>query len=201
VSAPSADEDVFLAALEKGTPEERAAYLNAACQDDPDLRRRVERLLEAHPGAEQFLEVRTIPPRQGTAAYAPIGEQVGAVIAGRYKLVEKIGEGGMGTVWVAQQTAPVKRVVAVKLIKAGMDSGAVLARFEAERQALALMDHPNIARVLDGGAMPDGRPYFVMELVKGVPITEFCDARKLTPRQRLELFVPVCHAIQHAHQK
>jgi serine/threonine protein kinase len=201
VNAPSAVEDIFLAALDKRTPEERAAYLDAACKDDPDLRRRVERLLEAHPKAEQFLEIRTIPPRGGTAAYVPAKEDVGAVIAGRYKLVEEIGQGGMGTVWVAQQTEPVKRVVAVKLIKAGMDSAAVLARFEAERQALALMDHPNIARVLDGGATPDGRPFFVMELVKGVPITEFCDARRLTPRQRLELFVPVCQAIQHAHQK
>ena len=107
----------------------------------------------------------------------------------------------MGDVWMAHQTEPVKRTVAVKLIKAGMDSRAVLARFEAERQALALMDHPNIAKVLDGGATPDGRPFFVMELVKGVPITEFCDNRRLTPRERLELFIPVCQAIQHAHQK
>jgi tetratricopeptide (TPR) repeat protein len=127
----------------------------------------------------------------------PVG---GTVIAGRYKLSERVGEGGMGSVWVAHQTEPVKRKVAVKLIKAGMDSKAVLARFEAERQALAVMDHPNIAKVLDGG-LHDGRPYFVMELVKGVPITQFCDERKLTPAQRLELFVPVCQAIQHAHQK
>src|SRR5205823_9999040 len=113
---------------------------------------------------------------------------------------ELIGEGGMGSVWLAQQSEPIKRQVAVKLIKAGMDSRQVLARFEAERQALALMDHPNIAKVLDGG-LHDGRPFFVMELVKGVPITEFCDAKRLTPRERLELFVPVCQAIQHAHQK
>ncbi len=126
--------------------------------------------------------------------------EAGTVIAGKYKLTEKVGEGGMGSVWVANQTEPVKRKVAVKLIKAGMDSKQVLARFEAERQALAVMDHPNIAKVLDGG-LHDGRPYFVMELVKGVPITTFCDARKLTPQQRLELFVPVCQAIQHAHQK
>jgi tetratricopeptide (TPR) repeat protein len=128
-------------------------------------------------------------------------EGAGAVLAGRYKLVEEIGEGGMGSVWMAQQTAPVRRVVAVKVIKAGMDSRAVLARFEAERQALAMMDHPNIARVLDAGTTDSGRPYFVMELVKGVPITRFCDERRLSPRQRLELFVPVCQAIQHAHQK
>ncbi|MBY0460748.1 MAG: serine/threonine protein kinase, partial [Gemmataceae bacterium] len=135
-----------------------------------------------------------------TNSYQPTEPESGTVIAGRYRLSERIGEGGMGSVWVAHQTEPVKRKVAVKLIKAGMDSKAVLARFEAERQALAVMDHPNIAKVLDGG-LHDGRPYFVMELVKGVPITQFCDERKLTPAQRLELFVPVCQAIQHAHQK
>jgi serine/threonine protein kinase len=121
------------------------------------------------------------------------------VLGGKYKLVEEVGEGGMGSVFMAQQTEPVKRAVAVKVIKAGMDSKAVLARFEAERQALAMMDHPNIARVLDAGTTESGRPYFFMELVKGVPITHFCDDRKFTPRQRLELFVPVCQAIQHAH--
>jgi len=128
-------------------------------------------------------------------------EGAGEVLAGRYKLVEEIGEGGMGAVWLAQQTAPVRRTVAVKVIKAGMDSRVVLARFEAERQALALMDHPNIARVLDAGTTDSGRPFFVMELVKGKPITGFCDERRRSPRQRLELFVPVCQAIQHAHQK
>src|SRR5262249_34375568 len=124
------------------------------------------------------------------------------------KLIDRIGEGGMGSVWMAQQTEPVKRTVAIKLIKSGSDSKSILARFEAERQALALMDHPNIAKVLDAGTTcgePGGvspaRPFFVMELVKGVPITKFCDARKLTARQRLELFIPVCQAIQHAHQK
>ncbi len=127
--------------------------------------------------------------------------RVGAVLAGRYKLVEEIGEGGMGSVFMAQQTEPVKRAVAVKVIKAGMDSRAVLARFAAERQALAMMDHPNIAKVLDAGTTDGGRPFFVMELVKGTPITRYCDEHKLTPRQRLELFVPVCQAIQHAHQK
>ncbi|MDX1928725.1 MAG: serine/threonine-protein kinase [Pirellulaceae bacterium] len=123
------------------------------------------------------------------------------VFGGRYRLIEKIGEGGMGEVWVARQSEPVKRAVAVKFIKSGMDSKSVLSRFEAERQALAMMDHPNIAKVLDGGLMPGGQPFFVMELVKGVPITEFCDRRKLSPEKRLELFVPVCQAIQHAHQK
>ncbi|MGL4423600.1 MAG: protein kinase domain-containing protein, partial [Gemmataceae bacterium] len=128
-------------------------------------------------------------------------EHVGAILGGKYKLIEAIGEGGMGSVFMALQTEPVKRAVAVKVIKAGMDSKAVLARFEAERQALAMMDHPNIARVLDAGTTESGRPFFVMELVKGVPITEFCDARRLTPNERLELFVPVCQAIQHAHMK
>jgi tetratricopeptide (TPR) repeat protein len=130
----------------------------------------------------------------------PTAESTGTVI-GPYKLLEQIGEGGMGTVWRAQQTEPVKRLVAVKLIKAGMDSRQVIARFEAERQALALMDHANIARVLDAGTTGAGRPYFVMDLVKGVPITRYCDEHRLTPRQRLELFLPVCHAVQHAHQK
>jgi serine/threonine protein kinase len=143
----------------------------------------------------------TIAPTPGAIADVRPAEGAGAVLAGRYKLVEEIGEGGMGSVWMAQQTAPVRRVVAVKIIKAGMDSKAVLARFEAERQALALMDHPNIARVLDAGTTESGRPFFVMELVKGTPITRFCDQRRLTPRQRLELFVPICQAIQHAHQK
>src|SRR5262249_5328751 len=129
-----------------------------------------------------------------------LSENSGTVI-GPYKLIEQIGEGGMGTVWMAQQTEPVKRLVALKLIKAGMDSRQAIARFEAERQALAVMDHPNIARVLDGGTTPAGRPYFVMDLVKGAPITKYCDAHHLTPRQRLELFLPICQAIQHAHQK
>ncbi len=198
---PSRVEEIFIAALEKGSPQERTAYLDSACQGDPDLRRHVERLLEAHPKAGGFLEPPAPPSGEPTDAHTPAGEQVAAVVAGRYKLLEPIGEGGMGTVWMAQQSEPVKRLVAVKLTKPGMDSRAVLARFEAERQALALMDHPNIAKVLDGGATPDGRPYFVMELVKGVPITRYCDERHLTPRQRLELFIPVCQAIQHAHQK
>ena len=123
------------------------------------------------------------------------------LIAGRYTLQQKIGEGGMGEVWVAKQTEPVKRKVALKLIKTGMDSRAVLARFEQERQALAMMDHPNIARVLDGGLTPSGQPFFVMELVNGLPLTKFCDEARLTPKERLELFVPICQAVQHAHQK
>src|SRR5581483_5544824 len=129
-----------------------------------------------------------------------VAERPGTVI-GPYKLLEQIGEGGMGLVFVAEQQRPVRRKVALKIIKPGMDTRAVVARFEAERQALALMDHPHIAKVLDGGETADGRPYFVMELVKGVPITQFCDDNRLTTRERLGLFVPVCEAVQHAHQK
>src|SRR5262249_18777205 len=128
-------------------------------------------------------------------------DAVGTVVAGRYKLIETIGEGGMGAVYMAQQTEPVKRLVAGKGIPARGEPQTVLARFEAERQALAMMDHPNIAKVLDAGVTDGNRPYFVMELVKGIPITKFCDDHKLTPRERLELFIPICQAIQHAHQK
>ncbi len=135
------------------------------------------------------------------AARFKIGEGIGTIIAGRYTLVEVIGEGGMGSVYLAGQTDPVKRQVALKLIKTGMDSRAVLARFDAERQALALMDHPNIARIYDGGLTPAGHPFFVMELVHGVPLTDYCDRQRLTVKSRLELFVAVCQAVQHAHQK
>jgi serine/threonine protein kinase len=145
--------------------------------------------------------VDSAPDQPGTEDYGDPTARVGAILGGKYKLVEEIGEGGMGSVFMAQQTEPVKRAVAVKVIKAGMDSRAVLARFVAERQVLAMMDHPNIAKVLDAGTTDGGRPFFVMELVKGTPITRYCDEHKLTPRQRLELFVPVCQAIQHAHQK
>ena len=180
-------------------PTERAAYLDQACAGDELLRARIERLLKAHEPADSFLE-RGPAVLDATDNFEPITEPPGTVI-GPYKLIEPIGEGGMGSVWMAQQTEPVKRLVAVKLIKAGMDSRQVIARFEAERQALALMDHPNIARVLDGGTTSGGRPYFVMDLVKGMPITRYCDEHHLTPRQRLELFIPVCQAVQHAHQK
>ncbi len=194
------DESLFAAALELPASD-RAAYLNAHCPD-PAVRRQVEELLAAADASnpldrrpvdvEQTVHRTQQPPEPS----ASVGDRVGP-----YKLLEKIGEGGMGEVWVANQLEPIKRRVAVKLIKPGMDSRSVLGRFEAERQALAVMDHPNIAKVLDAGTTPDGRPYFVMELVKGTPITEFADARKLTPKQRLELFVPVCQAIQHAHMK
>jgi serine/threonine protein kinase/formylglycine-generating enzyme required for sulfatase activity len=214
--------DIFLEALER-VPADRTAYLDEACGPDAALRQRVEALLRAHDDPGAFLseakpnasEAAPLPPAGAgdasrtrdrgdpaqTEDYEDPTAHVGAILAGKYKLVEEIGEGGMGSVFMAQQTEPVKRAVAVKVIKAGMDSKAVLARFEAERQALAMMDHPNIAKVLDAGTTDGGRPFFVMELVKGTPITRYCDEHRLTPRQRLELFVPVCQAIQHAHQK
>jgi WD40 repeat protein/serine/threonine protein kinase/tetratricopeptide (TPR) repeat protein len=201
------ESQIFTNALNVADPAERAAYLNAACAGAPELRTAVEALLRAQASDPGFLEqpaaslADTADGPAATATAAPPAERPGLVLAGRYKLLEEVGEGGMGTVWMAQQQEPVKRLVAVKLIKPGMDSRQVLARFEAERQALALMDHPNIAKVHDAGAAPDGRPFFVMELVKGTPITRYCDDHHLTPRQRLELFVPVCHAVQHAHQK
>ena len=204
-SAPPPIDEIFLAALEKSTFGERKAFLDAVCGDDGQLRGQVERLLAAHPKAQDFLEH---PPAVLAATdigkderRAPPNEMVGRLLVGRYKLLEEIGEGGMGTVWVAEQTQPVRRRVAIKLIKPGMDSRQVLSRFEAERQALALMDHPNIAKVLDGGVTDQGRPFFVMEYVKGVPITEYCDQARVTVEGRLKLFVQVCQAVQHAHQK
>jgi serine/threonine protein kinase/tetratricopeptide (TPR) repeat protein len=191
--------ELFSKALECQTAEEQAAFLDQACQGDAALRARLEELLQAHREAGRFLQEPSTC-QTGTVVAPPVQDQSGTVI-GPYKLLEQIGEGGMGTVWMAQQTEPVKRLAAVKLIKAGMDSKPVIARFEAERQALALMDHPNIARVLDAGTTGAGRPYFVMDLVKGVPITRYCDEHRLTPRQRLELFLPVCQAVQHAHLK
>ncbi len=196
---------LFLAASDFADPAERAAYLERECGGDAELRARVEALLRANDAAPLPVAgqatVDSAPGQPPTEDYGDPTARVGAVLAGKYKLVEEIGEGGMGSVFMAQQTEPVKRAVAVKVIKAGMDSRAVLVRFEAERQALAMMDHPNIAKVLDAGTTDGGRPFFVMELVKGTPITRYCDEHKLTPRQRLELFVPVCQAIQHAHQK
>jgi serine/threonine protein kinase/tetratricopeptide (TPR) repeat protein len=190
-------DEIFCAAIELASPAERAAYLDQVCGGDLDTRRRVERLLEAHSQAGSFLAARPAI----VAATTDLPAEASGTVIGPYKLLQEIGEGGMGAVWLAEQARPVQRKVALKIIKAGMDSRQVLARFEAERQALALMDHPNIAKVLDAGATAAGRPFFVMELVKGQPITQYCDAHRLTPRQRLELFVPVCQAIQHAHQK
>jgi tetratricopeptide (TPR) repeat protein len=212
------EESLFHRALEKPGGE-RAAFLEQACGGDDALRRRVEALLEAHDNPGSFLRHPPValgatavarPGRQDEDGPAPApgespqtppdAEGPGSRIR-RYKLLLRLGEGGMGDVFLAEQTEPVRRDVALKVIKAGLDSRQVLARFEAERQALALMDHPNIARVLDAGTTKAGRPFFVMELVKGVPITRYCDEHRLTPRQRLELFVPVCQAVQHAHQK
>jgi eukaryotic-like serine/threonine-protein kinase len=195
--APMNEESVFLEALQVPTPEERAAFLDRVCAGNPDLRRGVQMLLRAHEKADRFMQTAHYP---SSTADERATERPGTVI-GPYKLLQQIGEGGMGTVFMAEQTEPVHRKVALKVIKPGMDTKQVIARFEAERQALAMMDHVNIARVLDVGATDAGLPYFVMELVHGVPITKYCDDNRLTPRQRLELFVPVCQAIQHAHQK
>jgi serine/threonine protein kinase/tetratricopeptide (TPR) repeat protein len=193
---------IFNNALELSDAAARALYLNEACGIDAALRERLEKLLQAHDEAGGFFSQPLKPtPIESTAVTAPVTmEKVGAVI-GRYKLLEQIGEGGCGVVYMAEQQEPVRRRVALKVIKLGMDTKQVVARFEAERQALALMDHPNIAKVLDAGATDTGRPYFVMELVRGIRITEFCDQKKLSTQERLELFISVCRAIQHAHQK
>ncbi len=220
--------DLFSDALVRNDPGERAAFLDRACAGNPDLRHRMDALLAGHVRGENPLNRPPVDPTgfavtadlsAATATrefdpYGPTGTftgspraggsstaALGTVVAGRYTLVELIGEGGMGSVYRANQTEPVQRQVALKLIKAGMDSKAVLARFDAERQALALMDHPNIARVYDGGTTSAGQPFFVMELVKGVPLTEYCDTHRLSVKTRLELFVSVCQAVQHAHQK
>src|SRR5687767_9941768 len=195
----TSEEEIFGEALAKESEAARAAYLDDACAGDDELRRGVEALLLAHERPRGVLES---PPAGGvvTAETRSPSERIGSTV-GPYKLLEQIGGGGMGVVYMAEQLRPVRRKVALKVIRPGMDSGQVIARFEAERQALTMMDHPNIAKVLDAGTTDSGRPYFVMELVKGVPITDYCDQARLTPHQRLELFIPVCHAVQHAHQK
>jgi serine/threonine protein kinase/WD40 repeat protein/tetratricopeptide (TPR) repeat protein len=180
-------------------PERRAAYLDQACGSDAELRAEIESLLNAHDATSGFLDDVPAGPDL-TDDYQPIAERPGTVI-GPYKLMEQIGEGGFGLVFVAEQQHPLRRKVALKIIKPGMDTRDVIARFEAERQALALMDHANIARVFDAGTTNSGRPYFVMELVRGFPIVDYCDARQLTTRDRLELFLSVCQAVQHAHSK
>jgi WD40 repeat protein/serine/threonine protein kinase len=197
-TTPPNAQSIFGRALEIESPAGRAAYLDEVCGPDAGLRAEVEGLLAAAEKAGGFM--RRPAAAELTAGYETLTEGPGTVI-GPYKLMEQIGEGGFGLVFVAEQQEPVRRQVALKVIKPGMDSREVIARFEAERQALALMDHPNIARVLDAGATASGRPYFVMELVRGIPITDFCDRNQFTPRARLELFVPVCQAVQHAHQK
>ncbi|MBI1913560.1 MAG: tetratricopeptide repeat protein [Planctomycetes bacterium] len=193
------ERSIFEAAIDKGSPQERAAYLDQACGSNAALRREVEALLAAHDRLGRFPPAAGAPSPVATVA-EPLTERPGTVI-GPYKLLEQIGEGGMGLVFVAEQQQPIRRKVALKVIKPGMDSSQVIARFEAERQALALMDHPNIAHVFDGGETASSRPFFVMELVKGVPLTDFCDQNRLPVRERLGLFISVCQAVQHAHQK
>jgi WD40 repeat protein/serine/threonine protein kinase len=201
--SPQREEELFAAALALPVAE-RQRYLEQACGGDAELLRRVEALLRAHEKVGDFLEV---PLAAGLADVAhaagpkPPPEEVPGAKIGRYKLLQKIGEGGCGVVYMAEQEEPVRRRVALKVIRLGMDTKEVIARFEAERQALALMDHPNIARVFDAGATDTGRPYFVMELVRGVKITDYCDQQNLSTAERLNLFIQVCHAIQHAHQK
>jgi serine/threonine protein kinase len=192
------DSGIFTAAV-KIPPDRRGAFLDQACGADHSLRQKVELQLRAHDAPRRSVE----QPGAGAACtedYQPITERPGTVI-GPYRLLQPIGEGGFGVVYMAEQRKPVRRMVAIKIIKPGMDTAQVIARFESERQALALMDHPNIARVVDAGATESARPYFVMELVKGVPITEFCDKNHLRPEARLKLFIDVCHAVQHAHHK
>jgi serine/threonine protein kinase/tetratricopeptide (TPR) repeat protein len=192
------EEEIFYKARSICEPAERAAYLEQAFGGDAAMMASVEALLQADVGASGFMD--RPPPGPDATIDVPVGERPGTLI-GPYKLLQEIGEGGMGTVFMAEQTEPVRRKVALKLVRPGMDSRQIIARFEAERQALAMMDHPNIAKVLDAGSTATGRPYFVMELVEGIPITDYCDQNHLSPRQRLELFIPVCQAIQHAHQK
>ncbi len=191
---------VFVAALDLSDPEKREAYLQQACTGRPELLGRLRELLSAHEVSRGPLDHRPSVLDLGTTVDEAPSERPGSAI-GPYKLMEEIGAGGFGLVFVAEQQQPVRRRVALKVVKPGMDTREVLARFEAERQALALMDHPNIARVFDGGTTPSGRPYFVMELIRGRPITEFCDQQHLNVRERLELFTNVCRAVQHAHQK
>src|SRR5271167_4749895 len=200
--SPQNCEEVLFQAAVQLTGAERAAFLNGACLGDDALRHRLEALLAAHDEPDE------LSPKEAPLVEATVkldlpdaeDEAVGTTI-GRYKLLERLGEGGCGVVYVAEQTQPVRRRVALKVIKLGMDTKQVVARFEAERQALAMMDHPNIAKVLDAGTTETGRPYFVMELVRGIKITEYCDQNHLTTTERLDLFIKVCQAIQHAHQK
>jgi eukaryotic-like serine/threonine-protein kinase len=215
-AATQREEELFAAAQQLTNPDERRAFLDRGCAADPALRVRIGELLAAEQDAETFFtesgsalsfSAGAIPlPSNAPAAadaipaHLSFEEPIGTRI-GRYKLLERIGEGGCGVVYMAEQEEPVRRRVALKIIKLGMETKSVIARFEAERQALALMDHPNIARVFDAGATERGSPYFVMELVRGVRITEYCDQNRLNIRQRLDLFVQICHAIQHAHQK
>ncbi|HAB18290.1 MAG TPA: serine/threonine protein kinase, partial [Verrucomicrobiales bacterium] len=203
------EKSIFAAAQRYDSTAAREAYLDRACAERPELRRAVEELLRTSGDVGTFLEHSPLsafphdpaptdwsPPPSNVRANEGIGQTLG-----RYKLLEKLGEGGCGVVYVAEQSEPVRRRVALKVIKLGMDTKSVVARFEAERQALAMMDHPNIAKVLDAGATEQGRPYFVMELVRGIKITDYCDQNQLSTKNRLVLFIKVCQAVQHAHQK
>jgi serine/threonine protein kinase/tetratricopeptide (TPR) repeat protein len=189
---------IFNAARQMATPEARRQYVQEACGTDLELQRRVEALLRAHEEEETFL---TFPTEEFRAILSASADEGSETSIGPYRLIHRIGEGGMGAVFLAEQTQPVQRQVAIKVIRPGMDSSQIIARFEAERQALALMDHPNIAKVLEAGTTPGGRPYFVMELIRGVPITQYCDEHRLTLSERLQIFMAVCQAVQHAHQK
>src|SRR5512139_2868578 len=186
---------VLAEALGRPTAAERSAYLDEVCRGDAVLRAEVEQLIRAYAQAGAFLEEPLCPSAENL-----LSERAGDRI-GPYKLLQQIGEGGCGVVYMAEQEVPIRRRVALKIIKLGMDTRNVIARFEAERQALAMMEHPNIARVLDAGATETGRPFFVMELVRGIKITEYCDQNNLPTEERLRLFSQVCNAIQHAHQK
>ncbi|MDB2318548.1 protein kinase [bacterium] len=198
------EEAIFHFARDLTDTAKRSEYLQQVCGEDQELRERIQGLLDAHEKEQTFLKsnvafkstVTQAPAKVESGSIAKPGEEIG-----RFKLLQQIGEGGFGVVFMAEQHKPIRRKVALKVIKPGMDTKGVVARFEAERQALAMMDHPNIAKVLDGGTTDSGRPYFVMELVKGVPITDYCDQNQLSADQRLELFITVCKAIQHAHQK
>jgi serine/threonine protein kinase len=189
--------EIFIAAIELHTPDERTALLEQACAGDAELRARVERLLQSHDLLGTFHDN---PGLDAATINRPVMVVPGDTI-GPYRLLQQIGDGGMGVVFMAEQTEPIRRTVALKIIKPGMDTREVIGRFQAERQALAMMDHPNIAKVFDAGVTENGRPYFVMELVKGVSITEYCDQCNLATRERLELFIAVCQTVQHAHQK
>src|SRR5262245_39621698 len=193
---PQSEKSIFLAAIEISSATERVAFVEKACAGNPSLRGEIEALLQAHGRPQRLLDA----PAPVATVNDLVSERPGSEI-GPYKLREQIGEGGFGVVFLAEQQQPLRRNVALKVLKPGMDSKQVVARFEAERQALALMDHPHIAQVHDGGTTLDGRPFFVMELVKGIPITDYCDQCRLTPRERLGLFLSVCQAVQHAHQK
>ena len=198
MSSPQNREEVLLALVLEKPAAKRAAFLEVMCEGDDGLRTRLEAQIAAHdkPDEKTAAVAKTIKLHLPEAPDEAVGQTIG-----RFKLLEKLGEGGCGVVYVAEQSVPVRRRVALKVIKLGMDTKAVVARFEAERQALAMMDHPNIAKVFDAGTTETGRPYFVMELVRGIRITDYCDQNQLTTQERLDLFIKVCQAIQHAHQK